>query len=112
MNVTLTENAVKEIKRIIADQHKESEQKVALRVAVRGGGCSGFQWKLELDGEGPKDKDVTIVHDGITIMVDPRSALYVDGTSIDFVDDLNRRGFVCRNSNVKTTCGCGSSFSW
>jgi len=110
MNITLTENAVKEIKRIIAEQAQEGEE-IKLRVAVRGGGCSGFQWKLELDPEAPKEKDTVIEQDGVKVMVDLRSAMYVDGTTIDFINDLNRMGFVCTNPNVKTTCGCGSSFS-
>lgn len=109
MKITLTEKAVKEVKRFIAEQNGEG---ISLRVGVRGGGCSGFQWKLELDPEPPRDgKDVFFEQDGIRIIVDNRSALYVDGTTVDYLNDLNRRGFSCTNERVKTTCGCGSSFS-
>lgn len=108
--ITLTENAVTEIKRLIAEQALEGE-KLSLRVAVRGGGCSGFQWKLEFEPTEPTDKDSVIEQDGIRIFVDNRSALYANGTNIDYLNDLNKRGFLCTNPNTKGTCGCGSSFS-
>lgn len=110
MNVTLTENAVKEIKRIITEQAEEG-QTLRLRMAVRGGGCSGFQWKLELDPDAPREKDNVLQQDGVEVIVDQRSAMYIDGTTVDYVNDLNRMGFVCTNPSVKSTCGCGSSFS-
>jgi len=110
MRITLTENAIKEIKRIVAEQAEEG-QDLKLRVAIKGGGCSGFQWKLELDPETPGEKDTVIEQDGVKVVVDPRSAVYVDGTTVDFINDLNRMGFVCKNDAIKTTCGCGSSFS-
>lgn len=110
MIVTLTQTAVSEIKRLISEQAFEGEN-LSLRLAVRGGGCSGFQWKLELDPDEPKDKDLIVEQDGIRVLVDPRSALYVDGTNIDYLNDINKRGFLCTNSSIKTTCGCGSSFS-
>ena len=112
MNITLTETAIKEIKRIIAEQSKEEGSDIKLRIAVRGGGCSGFQWKLELDPGPATAKDTVFEQDGVKVVVDGRSAMYVDGTQVDFVNDLNRMGFICANPNVKTTCGCGSSFSW
>lgn len=108
--ITLTESAVAEVKRLIAEQALEGE-KLSLRVAVRGGGCSGFQWKLELEPTEPTDKDLVFEQDGVRVFIDRRSALYADGTNIDYLNDLNKRGFLCTNPNVKSTCGCGSSFS-
>lgn len=108
--ITLTEAAVTEVKRLIAEQALEGE-KLSLRVAVRGGGCSGFQWKLELEPTEPTAKDLVFEQDGVRVFVDNRSAMYADGTQIDYLNDLNKRGFLCTNPNVKTTCGCGSSFS-
>ncbi len=108
--ITLTPNAVKEVKRLITEQVIE-EQKFSLRVAVRGGGCSGFQWKLELEPEEPTEKDLVFEQDGVRIIVDKRSALYAEGTNIDYLNDINKRGFLCTNPNIKGVCGCGSSFS-
>lgn len=108
--ITLTESAVAEVKRLIAEQALEGER-LSLRVAVRGGGCSGFQWKLELEPTEPTDKDLVFEQDGVRVFIDRRSALYADGTNIDYLNDLNKRGFLCTNPNVKSTCGCGSSFS-
>jgi iron-sulfur cluster assembly protein len=110
MNVTVTEKAVAEIKRIIQEQDL-GQDKVALRVRVTGGGCSGFQNKLDLDEKWDEKTDELRDIDGIKVAVDKRSALYLDGATIDFHEDLNKRGFIVNNPNAKTTCGCGSSFS-
>jgi iron-sulfur cluster assembly accessory protein len=110
MVVTLTEKAISEIKRIIQDDNLEQD-KVALRVRVVGGGCSGFQTKLDLDEEFNEEKDYVYTVDGIKVAVDKRSSMYIEGATVDFHEDINKRGFVVNNPNAKTTCGRGSSFS-
>ncbi len=110
MNLVVTDKAIAEIKRIIQEQSLEQD-KVALRVRVTGGGCSGFQNKLDLDEKWDEKTDDLRDIDGIKIAVDKRSALYLDGATVDFHEDLNKRGFIVTNPNAKTTCGCGSSFS-
>jgi iron-sulfur cluster assembly protein len=85
--------------------------KVHLRLRVVGGGCSGFQNKLDLDPDvNPKLDDVFEFH-GIPVVVDRRSLMYLDGAQVDYHDELNRPGFSITNPNAKSTCGCGSSFS-
>lgn len=110
--VSLTEKAVTEVKKIMTEQGM-SYDKVYFRVAMRGGGCSGMTWKLDLDEVYDEKKDVLEEQDGIKIVIDSRSALYVTGTTVDFYDDgLMKRGFVCTSPAVKHTCGCGSSVSF
>lgn len=108
MNFKLTERAVKEIKHIMEDQELKDNY---VRAGVRGGGCSGFQHLFTLDEEYKEGKDTLIEQDGLKIVIDNKSALYLDGTTVDFHDELNKRGFSFSNPNAKTTCGCGSSFS-
>lgn len=109
-NITVTEKAAKEVKRILAEQGFKPEDKVYLRLRVVGGGCSGFQHKLDLD-ENITDKDDVFEVQGTNVVVDKRSAMYVDGVIVDFHDDLNKHGFTVLNPSAKSTCGCGSSFS-
>ena len=111
-NITVTEKAAEEVKRIIADQQAAgTSEKLYLRMRVVGGGCSGFQHKLDLDPQvNPKLDDVFSFH-GIDVVVDKRSLLYLQGVTVDFHNDLNRRGFSVTNPQAKSTCGCGSSFS-
>lgn len=109
MKITLTENAASEVKRITADQHFEEE--VYLRLRVLGGGCSGFQTKLDLDLNCDEEKDLLSEQHGVKIVVDKRSALYLDGATVDYIHDLNKQGFSVTNPLAKTTCGCGSSWS-
>jgi len=109
MPITVTEKAAGEVKRIIDEQ--QFKDKVYLRMRVVGGGCSGFQHKLDLDlSVNPKLDEVYEFH-GIPVVVDKRSLMYLDNAQVDFHDDLNRRGFSISNPNAKSTCGCGSSFS-
>jgi iron-sulfur cluster assembly protein len=109
MPITVTEKAASEVKRIIDEQ--QITKKVYLRMRVVGGGCSGFQHKLDLDESvNPKLDEVYEFH-GIPVVVDKRSLMYLDNAQVDFHDDLNRRGFSISNPNAKSTCGCGSSFS-
>lgn len=107
--VTLTELAAKEISTII-DQQELDRQKVRLRVGVKGGGCSGFSYVLDLT-ETEKDTDEAWEQNGIRIVCDPKSLLYLNGTTIDFKDEIMGRGFVFTNPNATTSCGCGSSFA-
>lgn len=110
MEIVVTDKAISEVKRIIQEQGLEQD-KVALRCRVTGGGCSGFQNKLDLDEKWDEKTDELRDIDGIKVAVDKRSALYLDGATIDFHDALDKRGFIVNNPNAKTTCGCGSSFS-
>jgi iron-sulfur cluster assembly protein len=113
MSITLTEKAASEVRRIVAEQNATGavQDKIYLRMRVVGGGCSGFQHKLDLDpGVNPK-LDETFELQGVPVVVDKRSLMYLDGVTVDFHDDLNRRGFSISNPNAKSTCGCGSSFS-
>lgn len=107
--VVLTEAAAKEIKKIIADQELDAD-KVRLRVGVKGGGCSGFSYILDLT-ESQKDTDEMFEQHGVKIICDPKSLLYLNGVTINFRDEIMGRGFVFDNPNATGTCGCGSSFS-
>ncbi len=107
--VLLSELAAKEIRKIIAEQELDAE-KVRLRVGVKGGGCSGFSYLLDLT-ETQKDTDEVFEQHGIKVICDPRSVLYLGGVTIDFKDEIMGRGFVFNNPNATSTCGCGSSFA-
>ncbi len=105
----LTETAAKEIQKIIKDQELDAS-KIRLRVGVKGGGCSGFSYLLDLT-EVQKDTDEVFDMHGIKVIVDPKSLLYLNGVTVDFRDEIMGRGFVFNNPNATGTCGCGSSFS-
>ncbi|MBX3404754.1 MAG: iron-sulfur cluster insertion protein ErpA [Phycisphaeraceae bacterium] len=107
--VTLTEAAAREVRNIIEQQELDKD-KVRLRVGVKGGGCSGFSYLLDLT-ESQKETDEVFERHGIKLIVDPKSLLYLNGTVIDFRDEIMGRGFVFQNPNATTTCGCGSSFA-
>jgi iron-sulfur cluster assembly protein len=107
--VILTEGAAREIKSIIEQQELDAET-VCLRVGVKGGGCSGFSYVLDLT-EKRKDSDEIFEQHGIRVICDPKSLLYLGGTTVDFKDEIMGRGFVFNNPNANTSCGCGSSFS-
>lgn len=112
MNLTITDKAVKEIKHIIAEQNlSPSNNKLYLRLRVLGGGCAGFSNKLDLDEVVNEKLDNTFVINNVDVVVDKRSALYLEGATVDFHDGVDKRGFVVTNPNAKNTCGCGSSFS-
>ena len=103
--MTLTETAAEKIRDLVA----AGEADQALRVAVRGGGCSGFQYALALDA--PKDDDYVFEHNGVSVIVDKPSMQFVFGSEVDFVDGLQGAGFTVNNPNVVAACGCGSSFT-
>jgi iron-sulfur cluster assembly protein len=107
--VILTESAAREIKSIIQQQELDAD-KVRLRVGVKGGGCSGFSYVLDLT-ETQKDTDEVFEQHGVKIIVDPKSLLYLGGVTVDFRDEIMGRGFVFNNPNATSSCGCGSSFS-
>lgn len=107
VGVNITENAAAKIKQLLAaDDKKEKE---GLRLKVVGGGCSGLQYKMDLDAARPGDK--VFEKDGAKILVDMKSLLYLNGTELDYKEELMQSGFVFQNPNVKRACGCGTSFS-
>jgi iron-sulfur cluster assembly protein len=109
MAITLTELAAKQIKDIIVDQKLPAEQ-TKLRVGVKGGGCSGFSYLLDLTEEAAGETDEQMESNGVQILIDSKSLLYLEGTEIDFKQDVIQSGFVFKNPNATSTCGCGSSF--
>ena len=105
--IDITENAVKKILEILT---KQDPKPLGVRVAVVGGGCSGFQYSMafEKTGKGPLDKEYRF--GDLTVFVDQASMLYLDGVRIDYAESIEATGFRFDNPNVKHTCGCGSSF--
>ena len=110
MSILLSEKAAAEIKKIVTDQGLP-EGETRLRVGVKGGGCSGFSYMLDLTEEPKGEMDEEMECNGIKVLVDMKSHLYLDGTEIDFKDEVMGRGFVFKNPNATSTCGCGSSFN-
>ena len=105
--VTITESAASKIRELMAE---DAEEEVSvLRIAIEGGGCSGFQYALGFD-RGPQDGDNEIEMNGVKVVIDPFSAPYLTGSEIDYVDALMGAGFAINNPNVQAACGCGSSF--
>lgn len=117
MGILITERAKNEISRIlketiVEEQNSESSNKKQyLRVKVIGGGCSGFQYKLTIDDVVNENIDDFHVINEVDVVIDKRSMMYINGATIDYLDDLNERGFKVENPNTKSTCGCGKSFS-
>jgi iron-sulfur cluster assembly protein len=110
MNITLTPTAAEEVRRIVDDQ--KSEKPMYLRVALHGGGCSGFKPRLDLDHQFNEENDELLEQHGIKLVVDRMSMLYLDGASIEFINEMTGRGFRVQVPNAKSTCGCGSSVSF
>ena len=108
MGVSITERAVKEVRRIVEDQNLPDG--TALRVGVKGGGCSGFSYTLGFDDKVSEIDQIEEV-EGIRIVCDPKSFLYLNGTQVDFEESLMGRGFKFTNPNASKSCGCGESFS-
>ncbi len=104
--LTLTEKAVGKVKEVIAEQ---PEPYAGIRVAVVGGGCSGFQYALNLEKDAQND-DKIIEVDGFKVFVDDASMTYLTGAEIDYVETVHGSGFTFKNPNAKSTCGCGESF--
>lgn len=105
--IEITQKAAEQIKEIFQKEQPGSEK--GLRLAVVGGGCSGLQYKIEFSDK--KEKDNIINLDGLDVLIDPKSSIYLKGIILDFKDGLNGKGFVFNNPNATNTCGCGESFS-
>jgi iron-sulfur cluster assembly accessory protein len=105
-DITVTERAARRIGEIL----RAEPSGAMLRLSVMGGGCSGFQYKFDVDRD-KGDDDITIMRDGVTVLVDPVSLQYLAGSEIDFVDDLIGASFKVNNPKAKASCGCGTSFS-
>ena len=104
--VSMTSRAAEKLKEVI---EKQGRTDLALRVYVTPGGCSGFSYGMTF-AEGVEEGDAVVDHEGVKIVVDPMSAMYLKGSEIDFVDALMGGGFALRNPNAVSSCGCGQSF--
>ena len=105
--IKLTANAAKKVSTLLTRQGRPAG---VLRVAVVGGGCSGLQYKMDLQ-DAPSSRDILVESAGVRVVVDPKSALYVTGSELDYVDALQEGGFKVKNPNAATSCSCGESFS-
>ncbi len=105
--VQLSQGAVSKVKEILQTQDPKP---AGLRISVVGGGCSGFSYSMAFENT-PQRMDKTYSYDGLKVFVDQASLLYLDGVEVDYVDSIEGSGFKFNNPNVKSTCGCGSSFS-
>ena len=108
MAIKLSEKAAQEVKRILQEQSYGPE--TVLRVGVTGGGCSGFSYALGFDNGFDEQTDAKTEQHGVSVVVDKKSDLYLDGTTVDFYEGLEKRGFTFDNPNAVKSCGCGSSF--
>src|SRR5438874_5902470 len=105
--VQITERAASKVREIMSSQEPAP---AGLRIAVVGGGCSGFSYSMAFENQ-PNTLDKTYAYDGLKVFVDQASLLYLDGAEVDYVESLEGSGFKFSNPQVKSTCGCGSSFS-
>ena len=105
--IRVTTSAARKVSSLLTRQGRANG---VLRVAVVGGGCSGLQYKMDLQ-DGPASRDILVESNGIRVVVDPKSALYVTGSELDYVDALTDGGFKVKNPNAATSCSCGESFS-
>ncbi len=105
--ITLTDTAADKVKQLIT---AEGDDALALRVAVRPGGCSGFSYEMYFDSDVAND-DLTLEKGGVRVIVDPSSAQLLTGATLDYKDGLEQSGFAITNPNAQRTCGCGQSFS-
>lgn len=114
MAIELTEKAAVKVKEIIAEQQSNGslpKEKMYLRLRVVGGGCSGFQNKLDLDPEVKEKVDEVFEFHGVPVVIDKKSLIYLTGARVDYHDEMHRSGFSISNPNAKSTCGCGSSYT-
>lgn len=105
--ITMTESAAAKIKELMA---AETEKYEGLRIYVRGGGCSGYQYGMAFEQK-IEDDDTVVEKDGIKVIIDSQSIQFLNGTTVDYHESLQGAGFAIKNPNAKSTCGCGSSFS-
>ena len=106
--IVLTETATTKVKQLL---EAEDQPELSLRVAVRPGGCSGLSYEMFFDSEKAPDDIEQVYGEGVRVVVDPRSAEYLSGASLDYKDGLQDAGFTINNPNAQRTCGCGQSFS-
>ena len=104
-DITMTDRAAEKIQQLLAGKDKGN----GLRVKIVAGGCSGFEYKMAIDGPAPEDE--VFERSGARILLDPESFTHLNGTELDYKNELMQSGFVFNNPNVKGTCGCGTSFS-
>jgi len=112
--LTLTQTAVQKIEQIIqkqgkADDPAQNGSKIGLRIYVEGGGCSGYQYKFKLDAA--RKEDMVVQQGEIRVLIDPVSSFYLNGSVIDFTDEIGETGLKVSNPNATSVCGCGESFS-
>jgi iron-sulfur cluster assembly protein len=105
--IRVTEKASRQLRSLL---ERQGRQNGALRLAVIGGGCSGLQYKMDLV-DGPAERDILVESSNVRVVVDPKSALFVSGSVLDFSDDLQKGGFQVTNPNAVSHCSCGQSFS-
>lgn len=106
--ITVTETAAGKLKTLLAE---EGDDALALRVAVRPGGCSGFSYEMFFDGEAASDDLTSTFGEGVRVVIDPSSAQLLSGATLDYKDGLQQTGFSIDNPNAQRSCGCGQSFS-
>ncbi len=106
--LAVTPKAREELKNVFAEH--DLPEGAGLRIGVKGGGCSGFSYVMGFDGVPTEDDDIQDI-DGLKLFVDKKSALYLEGTVLDYVETIQQKGFVFQNPNATGTCGCGQSFS-
>ncbi len=104
--ITMTQQAGEKIRELLKEEHDA----LGLRIYVRGGGCSGYQYGMAFESKVGED-DTLVEKGGVTVIVDPQSAPLLNGAEVDYVDSIQGSGFSVKNPNAKTTCGCGSSFT-
>jgi iron-sulfur cluster insertion protein len=106
-DLIFTDAAARKVQELILE---EKNPGLKLRVFISGGGCSGFQYGFSFD-EAQQEDDIAVINDGITLLVDPLSFQYLEGSEVDYSESLQGAQFIIRNPNASTTCGCGSSFA-
>ncbi len=107
--ISISDKAMDEIKRLYQSEQENSQPKAGLRLGVKGGGCSGMSYRIEFDEK--LDNDYVVDAEGINVFIDPKSAIYLKGLTVDYQGGLEGKGFVFINPNATNTCGCGESFS-
>ena len=108
MSVTVTELAAKEVKRFI--EEGDYDEGAVLRIGVTSGGCSGFNYSLNIVSDFDEANDMQSEQHGVKVVVDRKAALFLEGTTVDYYDGIEQRGFQFHNPNAKRSCGCGNSF--
>lgn len=108
--IKLTSGAVEKIKRLLVE-HQLLPESAAIRVGIKGGGCSGFTYTFDFDKQQPTKFDYVIEADGVRVVIDKKSAIFLAGTELDYESTIMKSGFVFKNPNAKSNCGCGTSFA-